>query len=124
VLPKQPAVQIPRTGETLAFSARPDGRNGAVLDLGKIEVVRMLSFPLRGNHKDFGTRFQIEGSNDGVDWTSRWLDWTGGLALAGALEDPLLVPVRMVLPDVAVRYLRIHPVADWMMQELRVHGPR
>jgi hypothetical protein len=124
VLPQQPAIRIPPSGERLAFTAQAEGRNGALLDLGREAVVRRLSFPLRGNHRDFGTRFQIEGSTDGLAWTSLWLDWTGGLALAGALEDPLEVPVRFVLPDVRVRFLRIHPAPDWMVKDLDVHGPR
>lgn len=120
VLPKQPAARIPAVGGALAFTTRPDGRNGAVLDLGRVQAVRMLEFPLRGRHRELGSRFEIEGSTDGQTWTSLWLDWTGGLALAGALDDPLDVPVRFVLPDAPVRYLRIHPTGDWMLRDLRV----
>lgn len=123
VLPRQPAARIPPAGDALSFSARPEGRNGAVLDLGRVQVVRTLVFPLRGNHRDLGARVEIEGSTDGQTWTRLWLDWTGGLALAGALEEPLQVPVRFVVPDAAVRYLRIHPAPVWMLRDMTVYGP-
>lgn len=120
VLPKQPARRIPPAGPALPFRASAAGRNAVVLDLGGVHVVRTITFPLRGHHRDLGARVEIEGSTDGQTWTSHWLDWTGGLALAGALEDPLLVPVRFILPDVPVRYLRIHPVEEWM--DIKVLG--
>ena len=122
LLPKQPALRVPPAGTALPFRAHTEGTNAAVLDLGRVHVVRTLGFPLRGHHRDFGARVEIEGSTDGRTWKSLWLDWTGGLALAGALEDPLVVPVRFVLPDVTVRYLRIHPVEDWMLREMQVES--
>ena len=124
VLPEQPAARVPSTGGALPFTTHPEGRNGALIDLGRMQAVRMLAFPLRGRYPDLGARFEIEGSTDGQSWTSLWLDWTGGLALAGALEDPLEQPVRFVLPDPAVRYLRIHPAEDWMLRDVRVMAPR
>ena len=53
-----------------------------------------------------------------------WESWTGGPALAGALENALENPVRITLPDVTARYLRIHPAPRWLARELTVYGPR
>jgi hypothetical protein len=63
----------------------------------------------------------VEASDDGTNWRSVWLDWTGGLAMAGALKDPRTVPMRIPLPDVRARYLRVHPAPKWMIPELTVY---
>ena len=52
-----------------------------------------------------------------------WLSFTGGPTLAAALADPLLVPVRIALPDVNARYLRINPAPRWLARELKVLAP-
>jgi hypothetical protein len=33
------------------------------------------------------------------------------------------VPVRLALPDLSTRYLRIHPLQDWILEDLEVIGP-
>ena len=110
LLPPQPRHRAGAAGPEL----RPvevtyqDG-NYAVFDLGGPKVVRTLSAPLRGNFERLDPRMEVETSTDGVTWTGVWLDWTGGLAIAGALEDPKQVPFRIQLPDVETRYLRVHP---------------
>jgi hypothetical protein len=78
---------------------------------------------LRRNYLRLGERFQVEASDDGEVWRTIWLDWTGGRALAGALEDARLVPVRIPLPDVTTRFLRIHPAPAWLLEELTILGP-
>jgi hypothetical protein len=32
--------------------------------------------------------------------------------------------VRLTIPDVTTRYVRVHPVAPWLRRELRVFGPK
>jgi hypothetical protein len=44
--------------------------------------------------------------------------------MAAALVDPLETPVRLTIPDVTARYVRVHPVAAWMRQAVRVYGPK
>jgi hypothetical protein len=85
--------------------------------------VRTIEFPLRWHYAELGERIAVEASNDGAQWRTVWEQWTGGRALAGALEDQQVAPFRIPLPDVGARYLRIHPAPNWMMRELRVMGP-
>jgi hypothetical protein len=123
VVPAQPAARVPPVGDPWPATIREVG-NAAEIDLGTTRVVRSLGFPLRWHYAELGERFEIEGSMDGRNWTSLWLDWTGGLAMRGALENPRDVPMQFMLPDVPVRHLRIHPAPKWMQREVRVYGPR
>ena len=72
----------------------------------------MIEFPVRWHFLELGERMAVEASGDGTTWKTVWEDWTGGRALAGALENQQLVPFRIPLPDVSTRYLRIHPAPD------------
>jgi hypothetical protein len=111
--PKVPAVQI--TYEEGEY---------AIFDLGAAKVIRTLSLPLRGNFERLHPRMEVETSPDRVTWTRVWLEWTGGAAIAGALENPRQVPFRIHLPDVEARYLRVHPAPGWLARELSIHAAR
>jgi hypothetical protein len=54
---------------------------------------------------------RVESSLDGRTWTLAADEATGGLALAGVLREPLAVPLRVLLPDPSVRYLRVNAPA-------------
>ena len=95
----------------------------AVLDLGSTQVVRAVTFDLRRHYPELGERLLIESSEEGQSWQQAWLGWTGALAVAAALEDPLATPVRIPLADVHGRYLRIYPAPAWLVRELTVVGP-
>ena len=124
VVPAQPLARVPPAGDELPAAIRAVPPNAAEIDLGAVRVVRTLGFPLRWHYAELGERFEIEGSVDGRTWTSLWLDWTGGLAMKAALEDPRDIPMRFTLPDVPLRYLRIHPAPVWMQREVKVYGPK
>jgi hypothetical protein len=125
VLPAQPRARVAAFGPEISpVSVRTEAREHVVLDLGSPQLVRGIGFPLRWHYDELHPHLEIEGSLDGVTWTQAWLGWTGGLAFAGALENQLEVPVRIQLPDVRARYLRIHPAQRWMIAELSVYGPR
>jgi len=116
------AVQAP-PGQPIAFQARDAGGQQLILDLAAPQVVRALTFNLRGRYAELGERLRVERSDDGQVWEQSWLGWTGGLALTGAVADPLLVPIRIPLPDIRARYLRIYPAPPWLAQEVGVRGP-
>ena len=63
-------------------------------------------------------RLRIEASDDGNAWETVWLDWIGGPAMAAALDDPLVVPLRIPLSNVRARYLQIYPAPAWLEREL------
>jgi hypothetical protein len=97
VLRPRPRALVPPAGATLPFTVRELPRRHVQLDLGSTHVVRSVEFPVRKNYPTLGARFAIETSEDAVAWTMAWLDWTGGPALAAALEDPKRVTVKLTL---------------------------
>lgn len=121
--PAQPRERIAGSGSPLESTWKSLPREHALIDLGEARTVRTIEFPLRWHYAELGERMAVEASNDGVQWRTVWEQWTGGRALAGALEDQQVAPFRIPLPDVGARYLRIHPAPSWMMRELRVMGP-
>ncbi len=76
-------------------------------DLGAVRSVRALVLRTRGHVVLLRTTLRVETSLDGSTWTAVADEPPGGLALAGALEDPLGVPMRVLLPDPSARFLRI-----------------
>jgi len=122
-LDAQPRFAAAPAGRALAFTRRDAGGQRLVLDLATPQIVRALTFNLRWHYPELGERLRVEQSADGQVWTSAWLDWTGALAVHGAIEDPLLVPIRIPLPDIRTRYLRVYPATDWMAREISVSGP-
>ena len=122
VLPAQPRARAGKTGARLPItSIKEEAREHAVLDLGGMHLVREVTFPVKWYFDKMAPRIEVEASADGVTWQSVWLNWTGGPAIAGALEDPRSGPFRIALPDVRARYLRIHPAPRWMLSELSVY---
>jgi hypothetical protein len=124
VLPALPVRRVAPDGEIWTAIARDAGPDTIEIDLGQPRVVRSIGFPLRWHYREIDRRMAIEGSIDGRTWSTLWEDWTGGPAVAAALIDPIEVPVRITLPDVATRYLRINSARRWLREELRVYGPK
>jgi hypothetical protein len=91
-----------------------------VIDLEDRHTVAALEFPLRDRFVDFPGRVLVEASDDGQAWRDVWLNWTGALTMDAALRDPIVAPVRIPLPDVITRYLRIYPAPEWLGDEIVV----
>jgi hypothetical protein len=123
-IPPQPLPPTPPGGEPLPYTWGEASDEIALLDLGAVRVVRLVEFPLRWHYAVLHGRMEIRASEDGEAWATVWLDWTGGLALRGALENQLEVPLRFTLPDVRARYLRVRPLPRVLMHEITVYGPR
>ncbi len=98
--------------------------DAVVLDFGERGTVRSLGFPVRWHYGELATRLIVEASMDRASWSTAWDDWTGAPTLAAALLDPQMVPVRLTLPDVQARYLRIRPAPRWMEREIVAYSPR
>lgn len=125
LLPAIPRPRVAAPGARIQpAEMRVEAREHVVYDLGASHIVRTVSFPLRWHFEEFHPHFEIESSADGVTWTRAWFGWTGGLAVAGALEDPREAPIRIQLPDVQARYLRLHPAQPWMTAELQIFAAR
>ncbi len=123
VLRAQPAARTPPSGATLPATVTEVAPQRIVIDLGGERIVRTLEFNVRWHYQELGKRIAIEASPDRSTWSTVWEDWTGGPALEAALDEPLTVPLRIALPDVRTRYLRVHPAPGWLARELKVLGP-
>jgi hypothetical protein len=124
VLPAGPLARRAPEGDPLPMSLDDRPHKVAQIDFGSPRVVRSVSFALRRHYPELGKRLAIEVSQDGSAWTTVWLDWTGGPALAAALENPRDALLRITLPDVTARYMRVYPAPMWLSRELKVYGPR
>jgi hypothetical protein len=122
-IPPQPRRRHPPLGQQLSVTPvrTEDGYVG--VDLGSERVVRALRIPLRWRHEEIGPRLGVETSTDGVVWTAVWEDWTGEAELSAALEDQLMVPMTIYLPDLTARYIRL-TAPEWVANEIAVFAPR
>ena len=116
-LPSQPHETHAIGGESLAMRASSWQTDRLTIDLSTSRVVRSIAVPVRWHYEDLGSRIRVDASEDGREWRTVWLDWTGGPAMTAALEDPLVVPLRIPLSDVRARYLRIYPAPAWLERE-------
>jgi hypothetical protein len=123
LIPPQPRERVAATGSNLAATWQSLPRAHAVVDLGRTQLVRTIEIRLRRRYLEVGGRIAVEKSADGTNWQTATEEWTGGRVMAAILDDPRLVPFRIPLPDVSARYLRLHPMEPWMLEEVRVIGP-
>ena len=120
-LPALPASRVPPAGDPWPASVRRVTPDTIEIDLHQPRVVRTIGFPLQWRYRELPTRIAIEAADDATRWVPAWDDWTGAAAFSAALADPREVPVRLTVPDVSARYLRLHPVPGWMAEEIRVY---
>jgi hypothetical protein len=123
LIPPQPRDRVAPAGSEFAVSSRSLPRAHVVLDLGTVRLVRTLEVRLGRRYLELDGRIAVEKSLDGQQWETVSEDWTGGRLLAAVLQDPRLVPFRIPFADISTRYLRVHPIEPWMLDELRVIGP-
>jgi hypothetical protein len=124
VLPAQPAARAAPVGEPWPALVRHSTAGMLEIDLGTARVVRTIGFALRWRYQELDRRVAVEGSHDGQAWWTVWDDWTGGPAVVAAAQHPLEVPVRLTVPDVTMRYLRLRPAPPWLRREIKVYGPK
>ena len=123
VLPASAVRRVAPAGEPWPATVSREG-DAVVLDLGDTRTVRTIGFPVRWHYGELATRLTVETSNDRVNWSSAWDDWTGASTVAAALVDPVLVPVHLTLPDVQARYVRVRPAPVWLHREITAYAPR
>jgi hypothetical protein len=124
VLPAGGAARVAPSGDAWSVQSRSTRRFEVELDLGAIRTVRTIGFPLRGRYAELDARMRVQASEDGTTWSTVWEDWTGGPSLAATLDSPLEAPVRLTLPDVRMRYVRVYPAEAWLQHDVTVYGPR
>jgi hypothetical protein len=124
VIPPRPSLRRPPLGEDLPVTPVATQAGYAAVDLGAERTVRAITIALRWRYNEIGAKLTVETSSDGANWTTVWEDWTGEAALAGALEDQRVTPMRIYLDDVRARYLRVTPAPPWVAHELTASAPR
>lgn len=92
-----------------------------VVELAAPETVRVVEVRTRGHVPLLNETVRVDTSNDGVAWTVAADEPSAGLAVIGVLADPRAVPVRVTLPDVRARYVRVNAAAFGAAATL-VHG--
>lgn len=120
----------------LALDGKPDtewesgpqrGVEVVTVDLGGRRVVDGLSMTIGSRLADFPRQIAIETSDDGREWETRWEGSGTPAAVAGAVRQPLDLPVTFALPHIPARLVRLRqlgqdPVSSWSISELSVFG--
>jgi hypothetical protein len=122
VIPPAPREKTPALGAALVSTPIDSQAGYAAVDLGSEQVVRGMTIALRWRYAEVGPQMTVETSSDGLTWTRVWENWTGGAALAAALEDQRTIPMKIYLPDVRARYIRVTPAPPWVSREMTVYG--
>ena len=120
-----PAAPFPRQvtiGPAMQGVRGDSGGGWLTFDLGGARPIRAVELRTRGHFILLDTTVRVETSLDGSTWTLAAEEPAGGLALAGAFVDPRGVPIRLLLPDPAARYLRIN-TAKFGPAAVTIYGP-
>ena len=97
-----------KLGPALTLRSVAMTSDSLLVDLGTPQAVRWVDLRTFGFMTRLPQTVRIEASADEVRWTPVYDEWPGGAALVGALADPRATPLRLQLPDVSLRYLRIN----------------
>jgi len=79
-----------------------------VAELASPAPVRAVVLRTRGHVVWLQQTVRVDTSLDGVTWSVAAEEPSGGLAFVGVLADPRSVPVRIFVPDVPARFVRIN----------------
>jgi len=89
--------------------ASVESRGGwLVADLGQAQTVRALEIRTNGHLVLLPAAIRIETSADGSAWSPAIDEAPGAPALVAVLAEPRTIPLRLILPDVRARYLRVN----------------
>lgn len=122
LLPAAPFARQITVGGTIRASGVNGDPQWLTLDLGAVQAVRAVELRTRGHVVLLRATVRVETSIDGAAWTLAADEPTAGLAFAGALAEPLAVPVRVIVPDARARFVRIDTPA-FTPGAVTVYGP-
>jgi hypothetical protein len=100
-----------RRGTAIAGAAVRVEGDWIVADVQQPAGIRGLELRTHGNLLRLPKDLRIETSIDGMRWETRFDGRPGGLALAGALRQPRVIPLQVDLGDVTARYVRVNAPA-------------
>lgn len=121
------ASMIDRDRTTRWESGPQSERTYVDLDLGTVRTIAGVDLLLGPFVEDFPRGIVIEVSEDGVSWKEVWRGGSVGLAIAGALEAPLDVPLRYRFAPTTGRMIRMRLTRNdktyyWSIAEITVVG--
>jgi len=103
------------------------GTEWVTMDLGALHRVDAIVMSLGRRLHDYPRALAIDVSDDRREWRPAWAGRTAARAVAGALENPAMIPLAFELGGVRARWLRLRqvgadPRAHWSIAEVRVYG--
>jgi hypothetical protein len=122
LLPAAPYPPQVTIGAAIAPARAESGDGWLTFDLGSIRTVRAIELRTRGHVVLLRPTLRVETSTDGQSWTVAADELPGALALAGALREPLQVPLRVLLPEPTVRFVRVNAPA-FRPDSVTIFGP-
>jgi hypothetical protein len=122
LLPRQPPKPLPPPDSELPCRAMDLKARRLRIDCGEPRALSAIEFAVRERFRDVDERLLIEASDDGEQWREVWLGWTGEFVLDAFLRDWRQAPARIQFPPTHARYLRVYPVREWMVEEIKVRG--
>lgn len=121
-VPAAPYVAEPRVGPSIPFVHAGSASGWLAGDLGTPQIVRFVEVMTGGDVGRLPTSLTIETSLTGAEWHVASDARPGGAAFLGVLSDPRGVPVRVLVPDLTARYIRVN-APTFEPASLRVYGP-
>jgi hypothetical protein len=109
-------------GAPLSAAATRLDAGWIVVELPSASAVRAVELRTRGHVPMLQRTIRVETSTDGTSWAIAADEPPGGLALLGVLADPRGVPLRVFLPDVQARFVRVNG-APFGAAALTLYGP-
>lgn len=100
-----------------------------IVELATASEVGAVVLELGPSWNDFPRSLEVDVSEDGQAWVEAWRGPTAAYVLAGALRDPLGVPIVIELGRSRARFIRLRqlgsdPTFYWSIAELSALSPR
>jgi hypothetical protein len=111
LMPPAPYAHAVRPGVPLTDARVTTSAGYLTAELPEDRVIRGIELRTHGNLVRLPATLLVETSSDGAQWTAVFDDRPGGVALVGALASPRVIPIRLDVPDVRARYVRVNAPA-------------
>lgn len=122
LMPPAPYAREIRPGIALPDVRVTPSANWLTADLGADRVVRGIEVRTHGDLVRLPATLTVETSSDGARWTAIFDERPGGVTLVGALAAPRVIPIRLDIPDVRARYVRVNTPA-FRPGTVTIYGP-
>jgi hypothetical protein len=122
LMPPAPYAREVRPGIAFSDTRVTASADWLTADLGEDRVVRGIEVRTHGNLVRLPATLTVQTSLDEARWTTVFDERPGGVALVGALAAPRVIPIRLDIPDVRARYVRVNTPA-FRPTTVTIYGP-